>query len=409
MRLLLFACGLAALAACQSTGGAVAQQAPESGQRASSVATGAPNKRDAVPAFQEQTRAPERISGVKFAVTDYATDIGTPWAMALMPDGDLLVTAKRGQLFRVKPDGSKSEISGVPRVSTGGQGGLLDISLAPDFATSRMIFFTFSEPRSDGANGTSVGRGKLSADGSRLENVKVIFQQKPAWKSDLHFGSNIEWDSSGNFFLTLGERSLPEPRQLAQDLTTDLGKVVHLTPEGAPAPGNPFLGRADARPEIWSYGHRNVQGAAINPVTGKLWTIEHGPRGGDEINIPQAGKNYGWPIICYCIDYPGWAIGAGITAKEGMEQPAYYFDPVIAPGDMIFYTGDAFPKWKGSIMIAALSGSIVRLEVDGEKIVGEERLMRGEGRFRDILQAPDGSLFVTTEKSGGKVLHLTPG
>jgi glucose/arabinose dehydrogenase len=406
MRFMLLAPALLALVGCQARDHAAAQQPHSPG---GAVQTAPPNKRDAQPAFKEQTRAPEHLSGVKLKITDYATDIGTPWAMALLPDGDLLVTSKRGKLFRVKPSGAKSEITGVPPVSSNGQGGLLDISLSPDFTASRTLFFTFSQPREGGANSTSVGRAQMSADGSRLENLKVIFQQNPAWKSDLHFGSNIEWDGQGNFYLTLGERSLPEPRQLAQDLKTDLGKVVRLTPHGAPAPGNPFLGRTDARPEIWSYGHRNVQGAAINPATGKLWTIEHGPRGGDEINVPQAGKNYGWPIICYCIDYSGQPIGAGITSKEGMEQPAYYFDPVIAPGDMIFYTGDAFPKWKGNILIAALSGSIVRLEVDGEKIVGEERLLRDEGRFRDILQAPDGALFVTTESGGGKVLKLTPG
>jgi glucose/arabinose dehydrogenase len=235
----------------------------------------------------------------------------------------------------------------------------------------------------------------------------VIFQQTPSWKSTGHFGSNIEWDPSGNIYLTMGERQQYEPQQLAQDLNAFMGKVVRLKPDGSPAEGNPFIGRSGAKPEIWSYGHRNVQGAAINPDTGKLWTIEHGPRGGDEINIPQAGKNYGWPIICYCIDYPGGPIGEGITAKEGMEQPIYYFDPVIAPGDMIFYRGNLFP-WKGNILASALGGNaIVRLVLDGEKVIGEERLLKDQGRIRDITEAPDGSLYVLVDDTG-KVLRLTP-
>jgi glucose/arabinose dehydrogenase len=384
----------AASAQASSTPGAPVQQ-------------GAPNKKDAVPAFAGQTRAPEMRSDVRLKVETVVDGIDHPWGSALLPDGSLLVTSKQGKLWLVRPQQGKTEITGVRAVDNRGQGGLLDISLSPDFATSRKVYFSFSEPRGNDANGTSLAVATLSADAKKLEGTKVIFQQTPSWKSTGHFGSNIEWDPSGNIYLTMGERQQYEPQQLAQDLNAFMGKVVRLKPDGSPAEGNPFIGRSDAKPEIWSYGHRNPQGAAINPDTGKLWTIEHGPRGGDEINIPQAGKNYGWPIICYCIDYPGGPIGEGITAKEGMEQPIYYFDPVIAPGDMIFYRGGLFP-WKGNILASALGGgAIVRLVLDGEKVIGEERLLKDQGRIRDITEAPDGSLYVLVDDEG-KVLRLTP-
>jgi aldose sugar dehydrogenase len=369
---------------------------------------GPPNKKDAVPAFAGQTRAPESKSGVKLKVNTVASGIDHPWAIALLPDGKLLVTARSGKLWLVTPTGQKTEVAGAPKVDARGQGGLLDISIGPDFTNARTVYMSFSEDRGNKTNGTSLAKATLSADNSKLENLQVIFQQQPAWASTLHFGSNIEWDSAGNIFLTVGERSLPESRVHAQDITTDLGKVIHVTPDGKPASNNPFLGRTDALPEIWSYGHRNVQGAAINPETGKLWTIEHGPRGGDEINIPEPGKNYGWPVITYGIDYPGGPIGDGITAKDGMEQPTYYWDPVIAPGDMTFYTGNLFP-WKGDLLVASLAGAIVRLEVTGDRITGEERLLTDQGRIRDVQEAADGSLWVITDDSNGKVLNVTPG
>jgi glucose/arabinose dehydrogenase len=410
MRTLFLAVSTIALAAC--TVSSAAANAPDEPQQQASggakpVEQGPPNKRDAVPAFPEQTRAPEKLSNVKLKVDVIASGIDHPWAMALLPDGSLLVTARSGKLWHVTPQGAKTEVSGPPAVMARGQGGLLDISLGPDFATKRTVYMSFSEDRGDGKNGTSLAKAQLSADAKSLSNLSVIFRQEPAWASNLHFGSNIEWDSAGNLFLTLGERSLPEPRMLAQDLKADLGKVVHLTPDGKPAPDNPFLNRTDARPEIWSYGHRNVQGAAIHPDTGKLWTIEHGPRGGDEINIPEKGKNYGWPTICYCIDYPGGPIGEGITAKAGLEQPVYYFDPVIAPGDMTFYKGSMFP-WKGNLLAAGLSGKMVRLELRGEKVVGEEWLLKDHGRIRDIQEAADGSLYVINDDRG-EVLHVTKG
>ncbi|MDZ4762762.1 MAG: PQQ-dependent sugar dehydrogenase [Alphaproteobacteria bacterium] len=373
------------------------------------VSQGEPNKKDARPAFAEQTRAPESVSGVKLNVQTVASGLSEPWAMALLPDGALLVTERTGKLWTITPTGQKSEVTGVPIVDNRDQGGLLDISVGPDFTTSRTIYFTFSEARGEGKNGTSLGTAKLSADGRKLENARVIFQQTPAIASTKHYGSNIEWDSAGNLYLTLGERSDPQPRVQAQDKASHLGKVLKLTAEGKPAEGNPFVGQAGAKPEIWSTGHRNVQGAAMHLETGKLWTIEHGPRGGDEINIPEGGKNYGWPVITYGIDYPGGPIGEGITSRAGMEQPVYYWDPVISPGDMTFYRGDLFP-WKGDLLVSALRpAALVRLEVSGDRVTGEERLLKDQGRIRDIQEAADGAIWAITDESNGKLLRLTPG
>jgi glucose/arabinose dehydrogenase len=297
-----------------------------------------------------------------------------PSGSAMLPDdGAVLGTTKAGRLRLVAPGKPKTEVMGVPKVDARGQGGPLDISVGPNFMTARTLYFTFSEERGSGKNGTSLGRATLSADRRKLENVSTIFRLEPAWASTLHDGSSIEWDASSNLYLTLGERSDPEPSELAQDLNAHLGKVVKLKPDGTPADGNPFIGHSNAKPEIWSYGHRNVQGAAIHPGTGKLWTIEHGPRGGDEINIPEAGKNYGWPVISEGIEYAGGPIGAGIAAQDDMEQPIYYWDPVITPGEMIFYTGNLFP-WKGDLIVAALgTAQLVRLDIEGDRVIGEER------------------------------------
>jgi glucose/arabinose dehydrogenase len=403
---------LLAASAC-SDPAAAADPAPDQQQQAAKaagapVAQAPPNKKDAKPAFPQQTRAPEQKSNVKLVTTTIADDLDEPWAIALLPTGDLLVTERTGKLWRFTREGKRNEVTGVPAVDARGQGGLLDVSPAPGFEQSRLVYFTFSEARANRTNGTSLAHARLSTDGTRLENVQVVFRQEPGWASTLHFGSNIAWDSAGNLYLTLGERSMPEPRKQAQQLDSLLGKVVHLTPEGKPAPGNPFIGKEGARPEIWSYGHRNVQGAAIHPDTGKLWTIEHGPRGGDELNIPEAGKNYGWPVITYGIDYPGGPIGEGITAKAGLEQPIYYWDPVIAPGDMIFYRGAMFP-WRGDLLIAGLSGSIVRLDLEGERVTGEERVLDDLGRIRDIEEDVDGSLYVITDERDGVLARVTKG
>src|SRR5690606_24351912 len=276
--------------------------------------------------------------------------LDSPWGMALLPDGGLLITERSGgmRLFR---DGKLSDpIKGLPAVDARGQGGLLDVAVAPDFSRTRQVWFSFSEPRGEGRNSTSVGTGKLSADGKALEGVRVIFRQEPAWASTLHFGSRLIFDQQGQLFVTTGERSLPEPRKLAQDPHTHLGKVLRINPaSGGPAPGNPPA-QGDTRPEIWSLGHRNLQAAALD-AQGRLWTVEHGPRGGDELNRPQPGRNYGWPIITYGQDYSGAPIGQGITQREGMEQPVYYWDPVIAPSGMVFYQGTMFPELRGDALI----------------------------------------------------------
>jgi aldose sugar dehydrogenase len=398
----------AVLAACSSGEQQTAGAEPQAtgAAAAPSVERRAPNKKDASPAFAGQTRAPAATS-VGVSVQEIASGIDEPWGMALLPGGGALVTARGGKLWRVTPDGAKAEVAGAPKVDARDQGGLLDVSLAPDFATSRSVYFCIAEPRGSNTNGTSLVRGALSADATRIENASIIFRQEPAWASTKHFGCNIEWARDGHLFLALGERSNREPRELSQDLSGHLGKVVRLTADGKPAPGNPFLGQANARPEIWSYGHRNVQGAAIHPETGELWTVEHGPRGGDELNVAEAGKNYGWPVISYGIEYVGGPINSGATARDGLEQPVYYWDPVIAPGDMTFYTGDLFP-WKGDLLVAGLSAKLVRLDLDGRKVVGEEWLLDDVGRIRDVDQAPDGSLWVITDEGDGQVLRLTP-
>lgn len=334
--------------------------------------------------------------------------LSNPWGIAVMPDGRLLITERLGSMVIVTPDGAVSEdISGVPTVFTGGQGGLLDVTLAPDFATSRMVYISYSEPRGNNQNATAVARANLSANERSLENLQVIFRQQPAWNSNLHFGSRFVWDNNGLLYVTLGERSNPDSRQLAQDINAHLGKVIRINPDGTAPSSNPFVGNSNARPEIWSYGHRNPQSAALHPQTGELWTIEHGPRGGDEVNRPQAGKNYGWPIITYGIDYSGAPIGAGITSQQGMEQPIYFWDPVIAPAGMIFYTGAMFPSWNNNILVGSLNpGGVVRLMLNGNRVVGEERFLSNLGRVRDIAQAADGAVLLVTDQ--GQLVRVTP-
>ena len=370
---------------------------------------GPPNVPGQQPAFAGQTRAPLADSGVELGRETIADGLVHPWAVAVLPEGGYLVTERPGRLRHVAADGTLSEpITDLPIVDARGQGGLLDVALDPDFADNRTIYWSYADPRGDGENGTSVARGKLNQDMTGVENVEVIFRQEPAWASTKHFGSRLVFDGEGRLYVTLGERSLPEPRQLAQDLDAHIGKVVRITSEGGVPDDNPFVGQDGARPEIWSYGHRNVQGAALHPETGALWTIEHGPQGGDEVNAPEAGKNYGWPVITYGEDYGGGAIGEGITKKDGMEQPLYYWDPVIAPGGMTFYDGDAFPDWQGDLLIGALGvGGVVRLELDGERVTTEERLAGDLGRVRDVAVDADGSLLVVTDEDDGALIRLT--
>jgi glucose/arabinose dehydrogenase len=343
----------------------------------------------------------------KFKVETMAAGLENPWAIAFLPDARKLITERPGKLRVLDKDGKLSEIPGVPEVAAIGQGGLLDIALAPDFEKSRRIYFTFAEPRGI-VNGTAVAHARLAgeAGNNKLEAVTVIFRMEPGRGGGFHFGSRLAFAPDGNLFVTLGERNAMQP---AQDLTGHLGKVVRIAPDGSVPKDNPFVKREDVRPEIWSYGHRNPQGAAINPASGKLWINEHGARGGDEINIPEAGKNYGWPIISYGRHYSGAKIGEG-THKDGMEQPVHYWDPSIGPSGMAFYTGDAFPAWKGNLFIGALPlRHLQRLELAGEKIVHEERLLIGLGeRIRDVRQAPDGTIWVLTDGRSGRALRLSP-
>ncbi len=355
----------------------------------------------------QQTRAPEPREKSTVSIEMVAKGLVHPWGLQFLPDGRMLVTERPGRLRIVTRDGRISEpIANVPAVFGAGQGGLLDVAVDPDFAVTGTIYFTFAEPRGAGTAGTSVGRAKLVFTGtsSSLENFSVIFRQQPQTSGGLHFGSRIAIARDGNLFVALGERF---QRDRSQDLTTHYGKVVRISPIGAVPKDNPQR-PSGQQPEIWSHGHRNMQSAAIHPVTGKLWTVEHGARGGDEINIPEAGKNYGWPIITYGRDYSGAKIGDG-TAKEGLEQPIYYWDPSIAPSGMAFYTGDLVPKWKGNLFVGALVGQhLTRLVLDGEKVIAEERLLTAEGeRIRDVRQGPDGALYLLTDHPEGQILRLT--
>jgi len=336
-------------------------------------------------------------------VETLADGLDSPWGMAFLPDGRMLVTEKVGTLRIVDKDGAVSDpIKGVPKVVAAGQGGLLDVALDPDFATNGLVFLSYSEP-GDGGAGTAVARGELT--GMTLEDVKVIFRQKQKVDGGYHFGSRLVFAPDGKLFVTLGERFKFDP---AQDLKSHLGKVVRINPDGSVPDDNPFVGKDDALPEIWSYGHRNVQGGAINPKTGKLWTIEFGPKGGDELNIPEPGKNYGWPVVSWGTHYDGEDIPDPPTHPE-FTDAIYHWNPVISPSGMTFYTGDVFPDWQGNILIAGLSSAaIVRLTLDGDKVASEDRIAMGS-RIRDVAQGPDGAVYALTDGDDGKLLRLTPG
>jgi aldose sugar dehydrogenase len=348
---------------------------------------------------------PKPIEGV-VGVETVARGLEHPWAFEFLPDGRVLVTEREGRVRIVDRSGRVSPpLAGVPRVYTSGQGGLLDVALDPSFAQNRLVYLSYAEPGVGGA-GTAVARGRLGE--SRLEDLRVIYRQQPKVEGGNHFGSRLAFSRDGKLFVTQGERF--SYREKAQDLSNLLGKIVRINRDGTVPKDNPFVGRSGARPEIWSYGHRNVQAAAIKPESGQLWTVEHGARGGDELNHPEGGKNYGWPVITYGVDYSGLKIGEG-TAKEGMEQPVYYWDPVIAPSGMLFYTGDAFPGWKGSVLVGSLQpGALVRLELAGGKVVREERYQEGEldTRIRDVQQGPDGLVYVVTDEGDGRLLRVLP-
>jgi glucose/arabinose dehydrogenase len=367
-----------------------------------------PNAPAQKPAFENQARAPVIDRDARLSRSVVADGLKSPWGMDQLPDGSWIVTEKRGTMRIVTADGAVSPpIAGLPEVDARGQGGLLDVVVRDDFAETRRLWWSFSEPRGGGRNATAVATGVLSPDFAALDEVEVIFRQEPAWRSTRHFGSRLVFDRDGALFVTTGERSLPEPRRLAQDVGTHLGKILRIDPMGGPAAGNPEI--EGGLPEIWSYGHRNLQAAALGP-DGALWTVEHGPRGGDELNRPEAGRNYGWPVITYGEDYSGAPIGDGITVRDGMEQPVYYWDPVIAPSGMVFYDGEMFPDWQGDALIGGLAGqALVRLTMRDGRVTGEARYMQGEARLRDVDVAEDGAIMVLTDSGNGALIRLTPG
>ncbi|WP_374276106.1 PQQ-dependent sugar dehydrogenase [Brevundimonas sp.] len=403
----LFAVSAAALmlVACGANG----QASSETSGSGAPLETRPANAPDQRPAFEGQTRAPGVVSDVEVSHTVVASGLEHPWGLAQLPDGNWLVTERPGRMRVISASGQVGEpIQGVPAVVARGQGGLLDVALSPGFAQDRLVYWSFSEQR-EGGNATSVARGRLSDDMSRLENVEVVFQATPDYEGDKHFGSALAFDPGGRLFITLGDRSDAPMRPQAQDLGSHMGKVIRINADGSAPADNPFVGQDGALPEIWSLGHRNVQGAAMRGD--QLWTIEHGTRGGDELNLTEAGQNYGWPIIAYGIEYRGGPINEGITAREGLEQPEYYWDPVIGPGGMVFYDGAMFPGWRGNALASGLRDKqLVRLVMDGDRVVGEERLLTDLGeRIRDVAVASDGSVWVITDEDDGKLVRVTPG
>lgn len=390
------------------------------------VSLGNPNSPEQKPAFAGQTRACGVKTAAAIEVTVLAKGLDRPWAVEPLPDGSFLVTEKPGRMRIVSAAGkvgepiegltpvaqggvtAESGQGGLPPITARGQGGLLDVALSPDFAKDRTIFWSFSEQR-EGGSGTSVARGVLSADGRKLSDVRVIFRAMPTYNNGLHFGSRLAFAPDGKLFITLGDRfDLRTMRPLAQSLEAHNGKVVRINPDGTVPTDNPFAGREGALGDIWSIGHRNIQSAVFDDQ-GRLWTVEHGARGGDELNMPEKGKNYGWPVATYGEEYSGQPI-SDITAKEGTEQPVYYWDPVIAPSGMEFYTGAAFPEWKGNLFVGGLASQrLVRLVMKDGRVAGEEHLLTDRGsRIRDVRQGPDGFLYVVTDESNGELLRIAP-
>jgi glucose/arabinose dehydrogenase len=353
---------------------------------------------------QDAARSPTPAS-IKVAarVTDVARGLEHPWGLAVLPDGRILVTERPGRLRFVDRAGKLSApLAGIPEVYASGQGGLLDVALSPGFAQDRLVYVSFSEPGEGGA-GTAVARGRLGERG--LEGTEVIWRQQPKVSGAIHWGSRFVFRPDGTLFVTLGDRG---HRDKAQDLSVTIGKIIRINADGSVPRDNPFVGRDGARPEIWSYGHRNVQAAALD-ASGQLWTVEHGARGGDELNAPQPARNYGWPVITYGVDYSGARIGVG-TSRPGMEQPVYYWDPVIAPSGALFYTGNAFPDWRGDLFVGSLNpGALVRLTIEKNRVVREQRYLGDLGaRIRDVRQGPDGSIYLLTDHPNGRLVRLEP-
>lgn len=359
------------------------------------------------PAFEGQTRAPGITTQTPVEIKKLSEGLQNPWGITALPDGRLLITEKAGTMRIATAQGQLSApIVGLPAVDAAGQGGLLGLTIDPDFTANRMVYWVFSE-KGNGGNLTAVAKGRLANDEKAIEGATVIYRATPYYNGTLHYGGRILFDKSGNLFVSTGERSDAATRPKAQDLSTGLGKIVHITKEGKAVAGNPFINTANAMPEIYTYGHRNPQGLALHPATGDLWENEFGAQAGDEVNYISAGKNYGWPIITYSYEYSGEKIGEGITQKEGLEQPAYYWDPSVNPSGMTFYSGNLVPEWSNNLFIACLSSRITRLEIKNNKIVGEEKLFTSEGkRYRDIAQGADGALYVICDGANSPLYRI---
>ncbi len=369
-----------------------------------------PNATAQRPAFAGQTRACAVQSKAAFDVVVLARGLAHPWAVEPLPNGDLLVTEKPGRLRIVSAKGELGPpITGMLPVDDRKQGGLLDVALSPTFEADRAIYWTFAESR-QGGTGTSVGRGVLSADGRSLGEARVIFRVLPTYDNNMHFGSRLAFGPDATLYVTTGERSDKATRPQAQSLASHFGKVLRIKPDGSVPADNPFVGRSDAKPEIWSYGHRNIQASAFDDK-GRFWEIEHGARGGDEVNLIQKGRNYGWHVVAYGIEYSGEPLDFGaVTAKPGFEQPVYYWDPVIAPSGAQFYSGELFPEWRGNLFVGGMKAeALVRLVLENDRVVGEEHLLKDRGkRVRDVRQGRDGALYVVTDEDDGELLKIVP-
>ena len=360
------------------------------------------------PAFEGQTRAPQVQTGMDLAVETLAGGLDHPWGIAVLPEGGYLVTERSGRLNHVGETGEVREIAGVPEVHAEKQGGLLDVALAEDFATSRTIYLTYAKPMGEGLSATAAARATLAEDMTTLTDLTEIFVQNPSSPSPMHYGSRIVPDGD-QLWITTGEHSAAPARENAQDVTKTWGKVVRLMADGSVPADNPFAGQGGAADQVWTLGHRNIQGAALAP-DGALWTLEHGPMGGDELNRIERGANYGWPEVSYGLNYDGTPVGTGEAHGEGFAEPVYFWDPVIAPGGFLFYEGAMFADWQGDILAASLTpGGLVRLTLEGDRVTGEERFLYGEGRIRDVAEDRDGAVLLLVDDADGKLLRITPG
>ena len=377
---------------------------------AAQVEQGPKNVPQFEPAFENQTRVPEVTTEAELSVEAVTDGLTHPWGIEVLPGGDYLVTERSGNLRIVTRAGEVGEpISGLPEVVSRDQGGLLDVALAPDFEESREVFLTYAKPMGSGQTATAAARGVLSEDRTELTQVEDIFVQDPPADNAMHFGSRVVLDDT-YAYITTGEHFTPTYREYAQDTDKTYGKIVRVTRGGEIPDDNPFAGTEGAKGEIWTLGHRNVQGADMRPETGELWALEHGPAGGDELNLIRPGENYGWPVVSYGRTYDGDLVGSGEPRREGFVEPRYYWDPVIAPGGFAFYDGEMFDEWQGDVLASSLvPGSLVRLTLDGDTVTGEERLITDRGRIRDVEIDQDGAVLLLTDKDSGEILRVTTG